>query len=1523
MNKRTATWLLALFIVLSLVRTGAYLNSPTIVSPTSGATGVSSKPTLVWSVVGTATSYDLQVSKNSNYSSPIVSTTVYGTSYTFTTTLETSVKYYWRVRAVRLTDASEWATANFTVGTGTGAIAAPSLISPVNNTTWSQSLYPMFQWQAVTGASSYTLQISRSSTDFTSTYLVKEASIYSTTYSIDTALSNCTSYYWRVRGVDNSTLGTWSSVWKFTVQVAPSQPILTSPVSGVITQRRPTFSWETSSGATAYTIEIDGATYSSSTTSFTPYSDLSVGSHTWRVRATSCGGGQTSDWSPSATFTINLDDVILKSPANGSTVTTQTPKFEWYPVDGATKYKLEVKKDTIDGQKLFEVEVTGTSFTPVAILNSGTYAWHVMSYRNNVWTGSWSSQPFTLIIQTGEALTAPALQSPTNGSTVSFPLTLRWGAVSGAYSYTLQYSRNIDFEDATEVTLFGTDYVISSTLEEGRWYWQVRANASGGGTGPWSTVWNFMVGLPVPQLLSPANGASQGTSTVNFDWSDVTGSQVGGELYDLNNYVLQYSTSSAFDSQNTITVSEVSGLPLRESRYGPLNLGDGTYYWRVKAVYINYIDGSLREGSWSTAYTFSISTGGVNIPTLVSPISGSVMSGSSVSLVWTAVESTGITGYVLVYMKSTTTNPGNPSTWTQGSYTEVIIPGQSTSSYSITLQENTSDKPFYWWSIATVNSSGQKGSFPSPLNFSIDNTAPNISVVELMQPIDTTLSTRIPTFTWRIPLTNYQEVASWTLEYASDIQLQQNRNTITGLTNLSTIISNNYASISYTLPSAQALTNGTWYWHISAKDAAGNSSAFTTVKSFVVNAGEELPVKVSLASPPNGFSDAPAQPTFSWLPAQGASSYRLQVDNSSTFSSPEIDQDGIATTSFMAPSELEPGKYYWRVNSNATNAQWSDAWSFTIPGEAPKQVILLSPSSGAQDMPPTLMFQWQAMEGATSYTLEVSTNTQFTSLLVNKTGLTITSWGTAADWESNDPAELEDGTYYWRVSSNVENSTSAIWNFMVKKPSSEGGKVAITVTVSDINGDPLVGATVIMRKDGDTEGTGSTDSTGKITISNLDSGTYSLEVSATGYGTYTETINLSANTNKDVALYRGAVIHGYVYYDNTQNPAPNVAVRVYEAETELQVVSDVTDTNGYFVVDNVADNKTYYIVVENYEDQKKQGIVAVDAPTTANSLTIIIKTEGEIIGVIQDEEGAPLPGAKVTLRDSSDQFVNSTSSNNLGSFTFKVVPGKYYVEVTLFGFDDYIGSVFTVEYKEIEDLGLITLISKTGTLVVTVESGEGEPLDAVVTIKDAAGNVIDSLSVVGGTASLEVIVGTYMLEATVEGYQPQVVTNISIESGTTVNQQFILTPAPGSVKIYLQDSEGLPIPEAEVLIDGESVGITDETGNLVIYDVSPEDHSISVQKEGFTSYTEIQTVNPGETLILEVTMESGGLPVIYIAVPVLAVAALAGAVFFLRSRGAGEPTTKERAPVRGKEKSRIPTGTRREGLPKQSYRGRP
>jgi hypothetical protein len=1526
MKRRIFAILFTFLIVFSIVEVGAYIAKPTIQSPSLGATGVECKPTLRWIKVSYAITYEVNLSRYSDYRSLIVDKEITTVYYQVPTTLSGNTKYYWKVRAKRYSETSDWSTSYFTTGVcggdGEGELTAPNLVSPVNNTTWTQSLYPTFQWQSVVGADSYTIQISRSSSDFSSTYLVKEATVFSTYYMVDTALSNCTIFYWRVRAKDSDSSGDWSSVWKFTTQVPPNQPILTSPLDGVVlTTQRPNFTWQSAMGATAYTIEIDGATYSVSATSFTPYSNLSTGSHTWRVRATSCGGGQTSDWSQQRSFTIDLDDVVLEEPANNSTITDTTPQFSWNAVDEATQYKLEVRRETVDGQKVFEVEVTGTSFTPTAILNPGTYVWRVMAYRNGSWTMSWSSQPFTFILQTGEGLIAPQLQAPISGSAVDFPLTLQWGSVTGAYSYTLEYAREDSFQDAESRTLFGTNYTLTSALGEGRWYWRVRANTSQGDNGPWSNTWSFEVGLPVPQLSSPSNGSTQSTSSVTFDWTDVTGSQVGGELYDLDHYVLQYSTSNAFSSQNTITIQEDNGQPLRISDYGPVNLGDTTYYWRVKAVYTKYPEGTLRDGSWTPTYSFTIFTGGVNIPSLVSPISGSVIKGTSVTLAWDPVESSGVTGYVLVYMRDTASNPGNPSQWTEGSYTEVIIAGQSTSSYTITLAENTPAEPFYWWSIATVNSSGEKGTFPSPINFAIDNTPPDIGSVELVQPVNTTLQTRIPTFTWRIPLTEYQDVTSWTIEYASDTQLQQNRRTITGLTNLSTIISQNKASISYTLTSSQALINGTWYWHLSATDAAGNISTFTTVASFVVDAGEEEPVVVSLISPPNGFENTPKRPTFSWLPAQGATTYQLQVSADSSFTSLEIDEDNITTTSYMAPSDLEPGTFYWRVNSNAPNSEWSDPWTFIISGEETpaEQVVLTSPSSGNQNASSTPLFIWQSVEGASSYTLEVSTSTSFNTTVVNKS-VSSTQWGTASEWENNSPTELGSGTYYWRVSAtNMPDSMSAIWNFTVPEPESEG-EISLIVILSNINDDAISGASVTLIQGTSTVAQTTTDASGSVTFTQLESGTYRLEITAEGYSPYTETLNLSSTTTKNITLYRGAVIHGYVYYDNTQNPAANVAVRVYESENQVQVVSDITDTNGYFIMDDIPQDQTYYIIVESYEDQKKQGIIPVSEPTTANALTIIVKTEGEIIGVVQDEQGSPLAGAKVTLRDSQGQFVNSTSTINIGSFTFKVTPGKYYIEVTLAGYEDYTGDVFTVEYKEVEDVGLVTLISKTGTLVVNVQGEGGQPLEAIVNITDDAGNVVSTLSVSGGTASMDLEVGTYALQADADGYQPQTASGIVIESGTTVSQDFVLSLALGSIKLMVTDPEGMPIPDTQILVDGESVGSTDENGEFIVTEVSPEDHEISVSKEGYTAYQEIQTVNPEETLVLDLTLEERGFPRIYVAIPVIA--AVAGAVyFFLKGRGPSPERPRTSTPTR-REKTRIPTGTRREGLPKQSYRRR-
>ena len=91
-----------------------------------------------------------------------------------------------------------------------------TLTSPANNST-NVSLTPTLSWQALAGATSYNVQVSKAS-DFSSNVLIN-TNVSSTTYAISSGvLSYSTKYYWRVKA-NNSTV--YSSTWNFTTVAAP------------------------------------------------------------------------------------------------------------------------------------------------------------------------------------------------------------------------------------------------------------------------------------------------------------------------------------------------------------------------------------------------------------------------------------------------------------------------------------------------------------------------------------------------------------------------------------------------------------------------------------------------------------------------------------------------------------------------------------------------------------------------------------------------------------------------------------------------------------------------------------------------------------------------------------------------------------------------------------------------------------------------------------------------------------------------------------------------------------------------------------------------------------------------------------------------------------------------------------------------------------------------------------------------------------------------------------------------------
>jgi hypothetical protein len=571
--------------------------SPTLASPSNGATGVSTAPTLTWNASGGATSYQLQVSGNSGFSTTVVNQSgITGTSYDVTG-LSNNTLYYWRVNATNASGTSSYSTAWSFTTAGLASPPTPTLSSPSNGSTGVQTS-PTLSWNASTGAASYRLQVSTS--PFFASTIVNESGITGTSFDV-TGLSNGTLYYWRVNATNAGGTSAYSTRWSFTtIAGAPSAPTLSSPANGATgVPTSPTLSWNASSGATSYHLQVStNSGFSTTVVDQSGITGTSYGvtgltdgtTYYWRVNATNAGG--TSTYSAPWSFTTsaaggNLPAApTLASPLNGATGISPSPTLTWNISSGATSYQLQVSTNssfsTID---FSQSGITGTSYGVIGLAEGATYYWR-MNATNAVGTGPYSDiWGFTTTILPLAPVAAPALGSPEDGATsVSADPTLSWNPAGAAISYQLQVSTTASFK-TTVVNRGGileTSIKLRDLSRNTTHYWRVCANY-GAETGPYSSVRSFttVIASPVaPNLLSPIDGAVNVSTLATFVWEQSTGA---------SSYQLQISTDPSF---STIVIDS-SGITATSLTVSGLKVST-LYYWRVNASNVG------GPGEWSS-----------------------------------------------------------------------------------------------------------------------------------------------------------------------------------------------------------------------------------------------------------------------------------------------------------------------------------------------------------------------------------------------------------------------------------------------------------------------------------------------------------------------------------------------------------------------------------------------------------------------------------------------------------------------------------------------------------------------------------------------------------------------------------------------------------------------------------------------------------------------------------------------------------------------------------------------------------
>lgn len=106
----------------------------------------------------------------------------------------------------------------------------------------------------------------------------------------------------------------------------------------------------------------------------------------------------------------------------------------------------------------------------------------------------------------------------------------------------------------------------------------------------------------------------------------------------------------------------------------------------------------------------------------------------------------------------------------------------------------------------------------------------------------------------------------------------------------------------------------------------------------------------------------------------------------------------------------------------------------SLPPDAP---ALNSPANEATQLQDTITVNWHSQVHAASYTLQVSTSSDFSTLVINQTSLADTKFSVSA---------LEyNTTYFWRISaSNVagEGEFSEVWSFITSSPTAVDGLIS-------------------------------------------------------------------------------------------------------------------------------------------------------------------------------------------------------------------------------------------------------------------------------------------------------------------------------------------------------------------------------------------------------------------------------------------------------------------------------------------------
>ena len=947
--------------------------APAQTSPENGA-NVVAVTTFSWGVVADAAAYQFEYN-TSDDSSTYVYLSDELTEASITPPAMDEDAYYWYVRA---RDAagnwSAWSAAfTFTVvppGPDAPTLTSPTFGEDINTNT------PELLWTAVADAAAYQIQLS-SSYDFA---VITETADDLPDASYTAGPLTEGKHYWRVRSKSvYGIYGSWSAIRNFTVDtVNPVAPTLQGPINGAQVIGMPVFYWSAVDDAMAYQFEYgtdennpDDYVYRSDeldSTSHLPPSKNTDVTYYWFVRARDAVGNW-SDWSSPYFITVlanNPGRVSLSAPASKSLTNDNTPEFSWKYQENSAYYHIQIADSKYFTNILQEQDgITDLSFT-AAELADGRYYWRVRGRNGMDAYGTWSSYRYFSVDTTPPD--APVLLSPADDTTYAGQPTYKWTRPSGAKYYRFKYTSTTD----TETILYITDemtryYYKAPAMNKDDYYWYAQARDVAGNWSDWSAPFTIHILPPTPArvtLSEPRKGFLTTDNQPELSWNPADYADT---------YELQISTSSRFST----LAYDLTGLT--GTTYASLSaLDDARYYWRVRAVNTEGV-----QGSWSSVYYLTIDTIPPDAPVLYRPVEASAVNGTP----------------TFIWLRPST------SKYYQFKYAAAAEPGVdlyvSDEMRTYKFKPPTMALGSYVWYARARDVAGNWGEWSSP--FGIDILPPVPLRVTLVEPGRAQyVNDPTPALSWNA------------VDYADTYDLQ-----VSTSSRFTTLLIDETGLTDLTYTPLADMAEVKYYWRVRAVNAGGTGS-WSSVYYFVVDVTE--PAVPVLISPLDG-TELTGTPTFKWYSASGGKYYQLAY---TTVNDPET---AVYTSPWTTKRAMKISfmdfltDYYWFVRSQdaaGNTGGWSSGRSIYLNPPKPYRVVTTAPAKGelTDDSTPTLT--WDAAAYGYTYEYQIDDSSRFRS--IDYEGVS------AAEATSVTTEELDPGKWYWRVRAVNEIGVAGSWS---------------------------------------------------------------------------------------------------------------------------------------------------------------------------------------------------------------------------------------------------------------------------------------------------------------------------------------------------------------------------------------------------------------------------------------------------------------------------------------------------------------